>query len=165
MNKSLESFQTLESYFEAFRSRLDECRAADAADTYVAADWQDNYARLARLRDRYREEKRHLNRAAQKALSKVFEEDTFIEGMMHIRAVLEHVTKRCDLAIRTTENASISLNPETSARAMFSATVVNLTDVNGRPFRLDHLEMLEEAERRIGAAMTRAAEGTATIAS
>jgi len=102
MNNSLESFHTIESYFEAFRSRLEECRAAD---TYVAADWQDNYTRLARLRNRYLEEKHHLNRTADKALSKVFEGGTFIDGMMHIRVVSEHVTKRCDLVIRTIGNA------------------------------------------------------------
>ena len=153
MTNSSEAFQRIEGYFGAFRTAIDSCRMTG---TFLAADWQDAYARLARLRDRYMKEKPQLTRAELEALSKVFEQDTFTEGMMDIRQVGEHVRKRGDLVIRTTSNAPITLSAESSAMALFSASTVFLNGTDGNPQRVDHLEMLEEMKKRIAATMTKA---------
>ena len=117
------------------------------------------YARLSRLRDRFKAEKHNLDPSALAALSKVFENDTFIKGMMTIRQVGEHVKKRGnDLVIWTTANKPITLGTESSAMAMFSASHVTLTDIAGNPYHLDHLQMLGEAEERITNAMSKAGQ-------
>lgn len=153
MINSSEAFQRIESYFEAFRTAIEKCRTAGA---FLAADWQDAYGRLARLRDRYMQEKPNLTQSERKALSKVFEHDTFTEGMMNIRQVGEHVRRRGDFMIRTTTNTPITLDVRSSAMAVFSACTVFLPDTDGNSHRVDHLEMLKEMKKRIAAAMTKA---------
>ncbi len=78
------------------------------------------------------------------------------KGMMNIRQVAEHVRKRGDeLVIWTRANEPITLDSESSAMAMFSASRVTLTDITGSPYTLDHLQMLREAEKRITNAMSK----------
>lgn len=153
MTNNSEAFQRIETYFESFRTKIENCRKAP---TFNAADWQDAYGRFARLRGRYMKEKPNLDKPERKALSKVFEEDTFTKGMMDIRQVSEHVTKRPPLMIRTKSNTPITLKAESSAMAIFSASAVFVNDTEENPYRLDHLQMLEELERRIATAMTKA---------
>ena len=153
MTQISEAFQRIESYFEDFRTAVEKCRTAG---DFIAADWQDTYARFARLRNRYLKEKDNLKPSELQALSKVFEYDTFTEGMMEIRNVGEHVAKRVDFTIRTTSNAPITLSIESSARAFFTASTVFLDDTDGKKHRVDHLEMLSEMEKRIDSAITRA---------
>ncbi len=126
------------------------------AGTFIAADWQEAYARFARLRERYKKEKTDLTRAEREALSKVFEHDTFAEGMMNIRHVGEHTKKRAEFVIRTPRNVPITLGAESSAMAVFSASSVFLNDTGGKTHRVDHLEMLEEMQKKIAVAMTKA---------
>lgn len=110
-----------------------------------------------RLRERYVKEKPNLNKPECEALSKVFEHNTFTEGMMNIRHVAEHVKKRgSDFIVRTTTNAPITLNSESSAMAVFPASTVSLRDTDGNSHCLDHLKMFEEMEKRIAAAITKA---------
>ena len=153
MTNSSEALQRIEGYFEAFRMAVDRCRATTG---FVAADWQDAYGRLARMRERYMKEKPNLHESERQVLSKVFEKDTFTEGMMNIRHVAEHVKKRGPFTIQTTRNVPITLDVESSAAAMFAASSVLLTDTDGDTHRVDHLGMLEEMEKRIAAAMTKA---------
>ncbi len=78
------------------------------------------------------------------------------KGMMNIRQVAEHVRKRDDeLVIWTRANEPITLDSESSAMAMFSASRVTLTDITGSPYTLDHLQMLRESEKRITSAMSK----------
>lgn len=49
-----EGLERIEEYFDAFREAIARSRSAAAFHT---ADWQDAYARLSRLRDRYLKEK------------------------------------------------------------------------------------------------------------
>ncbi|MFQ6018721.1 MAG: hypothetical protein ACE5KF_11065, partial [Kiloniellaceae bacterium] len=156
MTNSSEAFQRIEGYFDEFCKGVDVCLMTDL---FVRGDLLDAYGRLARLRDRFKAEKHNLNPAALAALSKVFEHDTFIKGMMHIRQVGEHVKKRGgQLVIWTTGNEPITLDAESSAMAVFSASPVTLTDIHGNPHPLDHLEMLREAEKRITNAMSKATQ-------
>jgi hypothetical protein len=145
--------ERIEEYFQAFREAIGRCRSAAA---FQAADWQDAYARLSRLRDRYLKEREALAPSERNALMKVFEQDTFIEGMMDMRQVGEHVIKRGGPVIRTTSNVPITLDVQTSAKAMYAAPQVNLVDVRGDPHRIDHLKLLQEAEKRIDAALRNA---------
>ena len=148
-----EAFQTIQDYFENFRMAVEQCRMA--AD-FIAADWQDAYNRLARLRDRYINEKSHLHRAELDALSKVFEHDSFTDGMINIRHVAEHIKRPGTFTIRTTNNAPVHLSSEASAMGIFSASMVVVHDTAGNTHRLDHLKMLTEMENRISAAMSKA---------
>lgn len=153
-----EAFQRIEAYFEEFCRGLARCLGEEPFDR---ADLFDIYARLSRLRDRFTEEKerRNFHPAELAALSKVFEDDRFIEGMMNMRQVAEHVRKRGEkFDIWTKDNAPISLNPDSSAMESFSAYRVTLTTMTGNQFHLDHLKRLEEAKRRIAAAMRTAAQ-------
>jgi hypothetical protein len=108
---------------------------------------------LGRLRDRYEHEKANLTIDERRALEKVFDNDTFIEGMMQFRQVSEHVIRRGGARITTTRNVPIQLTVESSAMAVFAAPVVVLPDNMRKPHTIDHLKMLEEGERRIHAAL------------
>ena len=154
MANNSEALQRIESYFDEFCKGVKDCLTTQL---FVRGDLLDAYSRLARLRDRFRAEKNNLNPSALAALSKVFENDTFIKGMMHIRQVGEHVKRRGvdDLVIWTTGNAPITLSAETSAMSMFSAFCVTVTDNLGKPHPLNHLQMLQEAEKRITKAMSK----------
>jgi hypothetical protein len=149
-----EALERIAAYFEEFREAVNDCRTAAS---FRAADWKEAYGALGRLRDRYVHERETSTSEERLALEKVFENDTFIEGMMEVRQVSEHVVRRSPgPLIRTTGNVPIQLTVESSAMAIFSAPIVILRDITNVPHRVDHLKMLEEAEQRIGAALERA---------
>jgi hypothetical protein len=79
---NLDPLNVIETYFAAFREGVKRCREAHA---YVMADWLDAYGRLARLRDPFLIEQARLKPETRNELSKVFEKDTFMKGMMDIR--------------------------------------------------------------------------------
>ena len=149
-----EALERIDEYFKEFRDAVNDCRLAGS---FRAADWKEAYGALGRLRDRYLHEKENLTPEQQAPLQKVFEEDVFIRGMMEVRQVSEHVVRsEPGPLIRTTGNAPIQLTVESSAMAVFAAPVVVLCDILNMPHTVNHLQMLEEAERRIGAAVARA---------
>lgn len=145
-----ESFARIEKYFVDFSEGIDRCRTAA---TFNAADWQDAYNRLNRLRDRYLNEKLSLIPSELTALAKVFEQDAFIEGLLNIRVIGEHVQKRTPPVIPLYTNTPITLHAETSAGAVFKGPIVTLHDTKGQPHQTDHLRNLEEAESRIRRAL------------
>lgn len=153
-----ETLRRIEMYFEDFRSAIEKCRSAKA---FIAADWQDAYTRLARLRERFMIERTELDRLQYQALAKVFEDDSFTKGMLEIRQVGEHIKRRHQFTIRTVRNEPIALDPESSAMAVFSASIVTLSDIDGNPWHIDHIEMLQEMEKRVASALKRA-RGVAT---
>jgi hypothetical protein len=112
-----------------------------------------------RLRDRYVAEGRNLTPSEHQALSKVFEKDAFIQGMIDARQIGEHVTNRGGAVIRTTSNVPIPLDFETSAMSYYAAPRVRVADVEGQPQDVNHLERLQEAQKRIDAAILRARSG------
>ena len=152
-----EALGRIDNYFQEFRQVVDACRKAES---FKPADWKNAYGALGRLRDRYRHEKEDLTPGQQAALQKVFYDDLFIKGMMAIRQVSEHVTYVSRDApgplIRTTWNEPIQLTVESSAIAVFSAPVVILRDIANMPREINHLSMLEQAERRVGNALDKA---------
>ena len=145
------------AYFVEFKQSIENCRNGSA---FRSADWKEAYGALGRLRERYGFEKENLTAPQQAPLRKVFEDDPFIEGMMDFRQVAEHVIRRGGPLIRTTSNAPIQLNEGSSAMGVFAAPVVTLHDVEKVPRRIDHLAMLEEAERRIATALAKAREAS-----
>ena len=54
MTDNSAAMDSIISDFEAFKEAVSKCRTSDR---FVAADWQDAYARLARLRERFEKEK------------------------------------------------------------------------------------------------------------
>jgi len=148
-----ESFARIEKYFVDFSEGIERCRKAT---TFNAADWQDAYNRLNRLRDRYLNEKPNLTPSELTALAKVFEQDTFIEGLLNIRVIGEHVQKRTPPVIPLYTNTPIVLHAETSAGAVFNGPIVTLHDTKGQPHQPDHLCNLDEAETRIHRALAHA---------
>jgi hypothetical protein len=148
-----ESFSWIEKYFVDFSEGVERCRTATA---FNAADWQDTYNRLNRLRERYKKERANLSPSEQTALAKVFEQDNFIEGLLNIRQIGEHVQKRTPPIIPVYTKTPITLHAETSAGAVFGAPIVRLTDTKGELHQTDHLHNLEEAENRIRRALARA---------
>lgn len=150
-----DALKTIEEYFQAFREGIARC---EAAPIFQRADWLDAQNRLARLRDRCIAETTRLTRFEREVLSKVFDHDVFIQGMLVGRQIGEHVTKRGDAAIiiRTTSNAPIELNVKTSAMSYFRAERVTVVDAKGQPHDVHHLRQLKEAERRIDAAIRKA---------
>ncbi len=103
--------------FPLFSEGIDRCRAAT---TFKAADWEDAYNRLSRLRDRYLHEKdnRQLDPVEEQALRKVFEEDTLIKDMLKVRQIGEHVYQDND-TVRLLTNSTIPICVETSALGCF----------------------------------------------
>jgi hypothetical protein len=83
-------------------------------------------------------------------------QDVFIEGMIDARQICEHVTNRGGAVIRTTGNAPIPLDVKTSAMSYDAAPRVKVADVNGQPQDVNHLERLQEAQKRIHAATLQA---------
>ena len=148
-----EALMRIDEDFMAFRDAVARCKSASA---FQRADLQDAYARLARVRDRYLKERPVLARSEQRALARVFDDDTFFQGMMDLRQVGEHVVKRTGPTVRTIGNAPIDLDCETSARSAFAAPEVTLADTRGESHRIDHLELLQEADRRIQTALRNA---------
>jgi hypothetical protein len=155
MTESSGAFQRIEPYVDAFLDGIKRCRTSAVFD---AADWQDAYGRFWRLRERYREEKCRLRESERQALSKVFDDDDFIKGVEQIRHVGEHITRTKTYTIYTPAGDPITLETGSSARDMFAANTVWLTDTKGEMHRVDHLEMLEALERRITNAIRKARE-------
>lgn len=147
------------SYAHDFFELVERSRCRNTIGTVTAADWEDTYNRLSRLRDRYIHEKPNLETSERRELSKVFEEDVFIEGLLQIRQIGEHVQKRGDepIVIRLLTNAPITICVETSALRFFQAAIVRVTDeTTGQLHFISHLQNLEEAEKRVRAALNRA---------
>lgn len=143
-------------YFEEFCAGLKRCQEAE---TFVRADLLDVYERLARLRERFIFEKEHktLTNSEEHALSKVFQKDTFMKGLMNTRTIGAHVTQRSgEPVLYTRSNTPMTITASSSAMAVFSEPVVTLIDKEGRPGRVDHLERLLEAQRRIKKVLDRA---------
>jgi hypothetical protein len=143
-------------YVSAFSEGIARCRPA----TFNAADVQDAYNRLSRLRERYLHEKRNRNFDAieEQALRKVFEEDRFIKGMLDGRQIGEHVQKTSGdhPVILLTKNSPITLCVETSAGSFFGGPIVTVRDTQEMVYSINHLEQLAEAENRIQRALEHA---------
>jgi hypothetical protein len=150
-----DGLKRIAAYYDEFCQSVEVCRAAAAA-SYRSLDWKAAYSALGRMRDRYRHERGGLALGEQTALKKVFENDAFIEGLMDFRQVGEHVIRRGGPVIRTISNAPVRLTVESSAMAVFAGPVVVLPDITGAEHTIDHLKLLQEALRRIGAALERA---------
>ena len=148
-----EAFDRILPYVQAFSEGIDRCRSATK---FSAADWEDAYNRLNRLRDRYTHEEPNLDPSERQALQKVFEQDLFIKGLLDIRQIGEHVQKRTNPEIRLFTNAPIYMPVETSAGAFFASPTVRLPDTSGDLHLTDHLRNLEEAEQRVKRAVSRA---------
>jgi hypothetical protein len=153
MDGPTEALQRIEAYFTEFEQSVTACRSASSK----AVDWKAAYGALGRLRERYHHEEKNLTGKERAALQKVFDGDPFIKGMMELRQVAEHVVRRePGPLIRTTQNAPVQLTVESSAMAVFAGSVVILRDVANVAHTVDHLKMLEEARRRIRAALKKA---------
>ena len=148
-----ESLQRIEDHFVAFREKVDECKRAKQ---FVMADWQDAYSRLYRLRERYIHERPNLTKEEQAALDKVFEHDSFTQGMMNARTVGDHVKDRGGPVLYTRGNAPVQLTAESSAMAIFSGVIAVVTDVDGNKYTKNHPQDLDEMVRRLEKAMQRA---------
>lgn len=155
MPQQSEGFRQIEAYYEAFCKGIERCRNAT---TFDPADLQDAYNRLNRLLGRYEQEKHYIAESQRNHLRKVFEDDAYIEGLGKIRTISEHVTRRSrdTLMIAATDRNLIEVDPEVSAMAIFTGPVASVPDIHGTQWSLDHLSILEEAERRIGAAISKA---------
>jgi len=146
----------IEVYYEGFRAGLKRCRDAE---TFIMADWCDVYGRLGQLRDRYEIESKQktLTPSQDRALRKVFEDDKFIEGLLTIRTIGEHVVKRDGAPVfYTSANAPIYITASASAMDVLSNKVVSLKDREGQSHNVNHLENFLEADRRIKKAIDRA---------
>jgi hypothetical protein len=146
----------VQKYVQEFCEALARC---DIASIFSSADHQDALNRLARLRDRFQAERRHLTHGEARALAKALDEDAFIQGMLDGRQIGEHVTNRRGAVIRTPRGTPITLEAQTSAMSFFADQLVRVSDVKGNLHELDHLARLKEAEKRIVAAMRNAASG------
>jgi hypothetical protein len=141
----------------AFSAKVEECRHAAS---FNADDYRDAYGRLGRLRERYVKERddRTLDQLEEQALRKVFDEDVFMKGMLDGRHISEHVQKRSGSKpiIRSRDNSPIPLAAETSAGSFFAGAIVTVHGPQGVIHYVNHLEQLEEAEKRILSVLDRA---------
>ena len=157
VQKMSDALASIEEYFQRFRDGVERCRSSKSEGKFSASDWEDAYERLYRLFNRYHKEKRRFAKSERTALSKPFENDTFIQSLLGYRVVGSHIKsnvalKRGGFEIRDGSGASVSLGADVSALEMFAGPVVTLNDIQGRPQRIDHLANLEVAEKRIAAA-------------
>jgi hypothetical protein len=119
-------------------------------------DIEDAYGRMNRVRERFRyERKTNLTPAETAAFDKVFYNDNFMDGMFKVRVISEHVAKG-NATLSRTDNSTFTITAESSAAAFFADRVVHVTDKDGTPQRWDHIEQLNEAERRIVSAFDKA---------
>jgi hypothetical protein len=155
MANNSEGLTRIKSYFEDFSNAIEHYKQSEQHD---AANCQDAYERAARIRERFRDEATNstLQPGERMPLSKVCDNDPFIKGMMNFRHVGDHIKKKDDFIIRTRSNEPITLPAATSAMALFAYPIVTLNDIHGKPHRINHLEMLEEGQRRFAAAITKA---------
>jgi hypothetical protein len=152
-----DGFERVLKDFDEFCQSVEKCRAVNPPEP---VDLKAAYGALNRLRERYEHEKDNLNKGERTVLKKVFEDYVFLEGLMDIRQIAEHVIKRKDAVIYTTGNAPITLQVKTSAGAMFAGSRVTVYDTSGAPHTVDHLNNLETAERRIKDGIARATQGS-----
>ena len=147
--------ERIRSYFAEFQGSVEACRSAD--DASGPERLKNAYGALHRLRDRYLREKakQRLSPAQQAPLEKVFEKDKFIESMMLVRQVSEHVVAREPIQLWTPDNVPIGL-VKASAGEMFAARTFIVPRTEGEPRRIDHLQWLEVAKRRINKALDKA---------
>jgi hypothetical protein len=153
-----EALEKIRDYAQDFSELVERFRCRSTIGTFKAADWEDAYNRLSRLRERYIREKSYLDPSERQALTKVFEEDTFIEGLLHIRQIGEHVqiSGREPVVIRSLTNAPITICVETSALGFFHAPIVRVHDeTTGQLHSISHLQNIEEAEENIQRALDR----------
>jgi len=155
MASNSEGLKIIKSYAESFHESVEKFTRAQV---FNQADCEDAYARAARARERYLEEKRSsaLNNGELTPLSRVFENDVFTEGMMNIRHVGEHVIRREEFIIRTPGGEPIKLSTATSAMAMFAGFTVTLNDTGGKPHQIDHRILLCTLDERYSKAIKNA---------
>jgi hypothetical protein len=146
------SLEKIERAFQEFSAKVAHCRDETRSDM---ADIQDAYSRLVRLRERYKHEAPALGSTAKAALSKVFDNDPFIEGMCKARVIGDHV-KAKEPVLRHIDNSPIEITASTSGATLFAGRCVELTDTRGQRHRIDHLAFLTEAETRIARAIANA---------
>ena len=146
------ALKRIASYFEEFQRSVNDCRSADA---FRPEHWKNAYGALGRLRDRYKVEKPNLTSEQQAALEKALENDVFFRGMMNARQVAEHVHQG-DKPTMLVTSQNIPIVVKVSANALFSAPLVTLPDTSGEPKKIDHLQWLQEAEKRIKKALDNA---------
>ena len=140
--KMSDALTTIEKYFREFRDGVERCRSAKSEGGFSAPDWVDAYERLYRLLNRYDFEKGkgRLDKPERAALSKAFENDAFIQDLLSFRVVGSHI--QSDVAQK---HGSLEIRD-------ISGAVITIDDIQGRPYTIDHLTNLEEAEKRIAAA-------------
>jgi hypothetical protein len=157
MSEALERIRRLA---QDFTELVERCRICNTIAVPIkTADLQDAYSRLNRLRERYIREKKYLTASEHQALSKVFEHDTFIEGLITIRVVGDHVEQRTNpVVIYTRANVPLEFCVETSAMAVFAGPIVRLPDIHGQSQTINHLENLLEADKRVQKALARATQ-------
>ena len=145
--------ERIQCYFAEFQASVEACRSAD--DASPPERLKNAYGALHRLRDRYRRERKQkrLSPWQQPPLEKVFEKDKFIESMMRIRQVSEHVV--ASVQLYRTDSVPLGV-VETSANVMFAALTVTVPDTEGESLMIEHLPRLDEAERRIKRALNNA---------
>ncbi len=151
MTDSSQALKNIEDYFGKFRDKVGDL--AQSSDTGTC---EDVYGRLGRLKDRYLLERGNLTRSERRALSKVFEDDGFIDGLIERRNVSEHSKRPGNYVTRTLSGRPIELTSGSSAYSWFPSQIVNVQDVHGEWHRFDHSKDLEAAKRRIAKAIDRA---------
>ena len=117
--------ERIQCYFAEFQASVEACRSAD--DASRPERLKNAYGALHRLRDRYRREKKQkrLSPWQQPPLEKVFEKDKFIESMMRIRQVSEHVVASEPSSFRTPDNVPLG------RRGSFGGRDVRCADRDG----------------------------------
>ena len=155
VSHSSEALQRIEKVFRDFRAAIERCRKSQPGEP---ADLQDAYSRLARLRERYEREKDHrnLNQTELEPLSNVFVHNKFIEGLMNIRNVGDHVEMHENFFVSTPDMQIWDFEVGSSAFAFFSGPAPNVVDIAGVSRRIDHVNWLGEAEKLIDRAIVKA---------
>ena len=144
-----DALKRINNDYQEFIRGVERCETEE----FDPANVKDAIMRFSRLRERYLSEKTNLNTAACKALSKVFEEDKFVAGMMDLRQVTEHVKKRDGVELVTEGNVPILLDADTSVGAVFYGPIVYLTRADGEQEKIDHLKRLLELKKRVSKAI------------
>jgi hypothetical protein len=86
-----EALERIRQYSVEFSQSVERCSSASA---FVSLDLKNAYGALGRLRDRYVREKTVLTPNERAALQKALDDDVFIDGMMNLRQLAEHVVVR-----------------------------------------------------------------------
>ena len=78
--------------------------------------------------------------------------------MLDARQISEHVYRSGGAVIRKTDNSPIPLDAKTSAGAFYAGPIHTVHRSKGQVEHINHLEQLEEAERRIKRALDEATQ-------